>query len=59
MQISKPEESVQKIVREAAVPQLPAQLHQFQLEGRQGDPIVTGPLQASLYYRTAETILPV
>lgn len=44
VQISKPEESVQKIVREAAVPQLPAQLLQFQLERREGDPIVTGPL---------------
>jgi hypothetical protein len=44
MQISKPEESVQKIVREVAVPQLPAQLLQFLLQGRQEDPIVTGPL---------------
>lgn len=43
VQTSKPEESVQKIAREV-VPQLPAKLLQFQLEGRQGDPIVTGPL---------------
>jgi hypothetical protein len=44
VQISKQEESVQKTVRKAAVPQLPAQLLQLQLEGRLGDHIVTGPL---------------
>jgi hypothetical protein len=41
VQISKPEESVEKIMREAAVPQLPAQLLQFQLEGREGDRPIT------------------
>ena len=44
MQISEPEESVWTIVREAAVPQLPAQTLEFQVEGREGDPIAAGPL---------------